>query len=109
MQVLRRDFLFLTAGAAAVPAVSRTANAQAYPARPVHLIVGFPAGGAPDIIARLTGQWLSERLDQQFIGRADLRPQQSLLALIDSIRFIPLILIVRTTDSPLHRPATAAT
>jgi tripartite-type tricarboxylate transporter receptor subunit TctC len=51
----------------AVPAVSRIARAQAYPARPVHLIVGFAAGGAPDIVARLLGQWLSERLGQPFI------------------------------------------
>jgi tripartite-type tricarboxylate transporter receptor subunit TctC len=67
MKLPRREFLRLGAGAAALPAFSLTANAQAYPARPVRLIVGFPAGGAPDIIARLTGQWLSERLDQQFV------------------------------------------
>ena len=63
----RRQFLHLAAGAAALPAVSRIARAQAYPTRPVRIIVGFPAGGATDILARLMGQWLSERLGQQFV------------------------------------------
>jgi tripartite-type tricarboxylate transporter receptor subunit TctC len=63
----RRYFLHLAAGAAALPAVSRIARAQAYPARPVRLIVGFAAGGGVDIIARLIGQWLSEGLSQQFV------------------------------------------
>src|SRR5215468_5159958 len=67
MKLPRREFLHLTAGAAALPAVSRFAWAQAYPSRPVRFVVGFPAGGAPDIIARLAGQWLSDRLGQQFI------------------------------------------
>jgi len=67
MKLLRRKFLHLAAGAAALPALSRTARAQAYPTRPVHLIVGFPAGGVSDIYARLTGQWLSERLGQPFV------------------------------------------
>jgi tripartite-type tricarboxylate transporter receptor subunit TctC len=63
----RRQFLHLAAGAAALPAVSRIARAQAYPARPVHLIVPIAPAGAGDILARLMGQWLSERLGQQFI------------------------------------------
>ena len=67
MKLPRRNFLHLAAGAAALPAVSRIAWAQAYPARPVRIIVGFTAGGAPDIVARLMGQWLSERLGQQFV------------------------------------------
>jgi tripartite-type tricarboxylate transporter receptor subunit TctC len=67
MKLPRRNFLHLAAGAAALPALSRFAWAQAYPTRPVRLIVGFGAGSAPDIIARLMGQWLSERLGQPFV------------------------------------------
>jgi tripartite-type tricarboxylate transporter receptor subunit TctC len=63
----RRQFLGLAAIAIALPAVSRMAHAQAYPARPVRIVVGFAAGGAPDIAARLVAQWLSERLGQQFV------------------------------------------
>jgi tripartite-type tricarboxylate transporter receptor subunit TctC len=63
----RRKFLHLAAGAAAMPAAWRIAWAQAYPSRPVRIIVGFPAGGNLDMIARLMGQWLSERLGQPFI------------------------------------------
>jgi tripartite-type tricarboxylate transporter receptor subunit TctC len=79
MNVLRRRFLRLAglaAGAIALPALSRVASegayaqgnpAQAYPARPVRIVVGFAAGNSPDILARLLGQWLSERLGQPFI------------------------------------------
>src|SRR5438552_1162400 len=67
MKFPRRRFLRLAAGAAAVPVVPRIASAQAYPSRPVRIIVGFPAGGAADLAARLIAQWLSERLGQQFI------------------------------------------
>jgi tripartite-type tricarboxylate transporter receptor subunit TctC len=67
MKLPRRKFLRLVAGAAALPTVSRVARAQTYPARPVRIIVGFAPGGATDIMARLIGQWLSERLGQQFI------------------------------------------
>ena len=67
MKLPRRQFLRLAAGAAALPAISRVAIAQAYPTRPVRLIVGFPAGGPNDILARLMGQWLSERLGQPFV------------------------------------------
>jgi tripartite-type tricarboxylate transporter receptor subunit TctC len=67
MKFSRRRFLHLATVAIGVPAVSRMASAQTYPTRPVRLVVGFAAGGAPDIAARLVAQWLSERLGQQFI------------------------------------------
>jgi tripartite-type tricarboxylate transporter receptor subunit TctC len=67
VKLQRRRFLHLAAGAGALSAVSRIARAQAYPSRPVRLIVGFAAGGAPDIVARLLGQWLSARLGAPFI------------------------------------------
>src|SRR5262245_60061186 len=67
MKLPRREFLHLAAGAAALPAVSRIARAQAYPTRPVRLIAPFAAGGISDTVARLMGQWLSERLGQQFV------------------------------------------
>jgi tripartite-type tricarboxylate transporter receptor subunit TctC len=67
MKLPRRQFLHLAAGSAALPALPRIARAQAYPSRPVRLIVPIEAGGATDIFARLIGQWLSERLEQPFI------------------------------------------
>jgi tripartite-type tricarboxylate transporter receptor subunit TctC len=67
MKLSRRTFLHMAAGAAALPTLSCAARAQAYPSRPVRLVVAFPAGGATDIFARVIGQWLSERLGQQFI------------------------------------------
>jgi tripartite-type tricarboxylate transporter receptor subunit TctC len=72
MQLPRRALLRLAAGAAALPALSRAAFAVDYPVRPVHIVAAYPPGAAPDIIARLIGQWLSERLGQQFI--TDNRP-----------------------------------
>ena len=63
----RRNFLHLAAGAAALPALSGIARADSYPSRAVHIIVGFAAGGPNDISARLIGQWLSQRLSQQFV------------------------------------------
>jgi tripartite-type tricarboxylate transporter receptor subunit TctC len=67
MKLPRRNFLHLAARAAALPAISRLAWAQAYPTRPVRLVVTTPAGGSPDIIARLIGQWLSEQLGQPIV------------------------------------------
>jgi Tripartite tricarboxylate transporter family receptor len=67
MKFPRPQFLHLAAGAAALPGMSRLAGAQTFPARPVRLLVGYPPGGASDIIARLMGQWLSERLGRSFI------------------------------------------
>src|SRR5262245_10932859 len=67
MKLPRRQFLHLAAGAAALPAVSHVAWAQTYPSRPVRWIVGYLPGGPNDVVARLIGQWLSERLGQPFI------------------------------------------
>ncbi|MBV8423075.1 MAG: tripartite tricarboxylate transporter substrate binding protein [Hyphomicrobiales bacterium] len=67
MKLARRRFLYLAAGAAALPAVSPIATAQTYPTRPVRFIIGYPAGGSADLTARLLGQWLSERLGQPFV------------------------------------------
>jgi tripartite-type tricarboxylate transporter receptor subunit TctC len=67
MKLPRRQFLHLAAGAAALPVLPRLARAQAYPTRPARLVVGFPVGGSQDIIGRLVGQWLSERLGEQFV------------------------------------------
>src|SRR5262247_777231 len=72
MKLPRRHFLHLAAGAAALPAVLRIARAQAYPSRPVRLIVPLAPAGASDITARLIGHWLSERLGPQFV--VDNRP-----------------------------------
>jgi tripartite-type tricarboxylate transporter receptor subunit TctC len=72
MKLPRRKFLHLAAGAAALPGLSRIARALPYPTRPVRIIIGFPAGGGADIVGRLIGQWLSERLNQPFV--VDNRP-----------------------------------
>jgi tripartite-type tricarboxylate transporter receptor subunit TctC len=83
MKIARRQFLHLAAGAAAVPAMTRNARAQTYPARPVRIIVGYPAGGVSDIYARLIGQWLSERLGQSFV--IENRPGVSGAIAVDSV------------------------
>src|SRR6516162_6015754 len=72
LMLRRRDVLQFAAAAAAVPLAVDLGRAQAYPARPVQILVGFPAGSGPDIVARLAAQWLTERLGQQFV--VDNRP-----------------------------------
>ncbi|HTC04813.1 MAG TPA: tripartite tricarboxylate transporter substrate-binding protein, partial [Xanthobacteraceae bacterium] len=67
MKTPRRQFLRLAVGAAALPAAACIARAQAYPTRPVRLLIGFNAGGAPDVVARLLCQWLSEHVGQNFL------------------------------------------
>ena len=67
MKFARREFLNLAAGAAALPAFARRAWAQAYPARPVRIVVGYPAGDSPDVVARIVGRWLSDRLGRAFV------------------------------------------
>ena len=101
MKLPRRTFLHLAAGAASLMALSQIAKAQAYPARPVRVIVGFPAGGPTDITARLIGQWLSERLGQQFV--IDNRPGAgSNIAVETAVRAPPdgyTLLIVGATNA----------
>ena len=70
MKLSRRKFLHLAASAAALPALSRIARAQTYPTRPVRVVVGAPPGSSPDILARLIGQWFSERLGRPFVIEA---------------------------------------
>jgi tripartite-type tricarboxylate transporter receptor subunit TctC len=82
MKLPRRRFLHLAAGAA-LPAISKVAWAQSYPTRPVRIIVGYPAGGALDIFARLVGQWLSERLGQSFV--IENRPGASGTIAVDAV------------------------
>jgi tripartite-type tricarboxylate transporter receptor subunit TctC len=83
MKLQRRQFLHLAAGATALPSFSRIARAQAYPTRPVRIIVGYSAGGVADICARLIGQWLSDRLGQSFV--VENRPGASGAIAVDSV------------------------
>ena len=105
MKLPRRRFLHLTAGAAALPSALRIARAQAYPSRPVHVVVGAPPGGGHDIFARLMGQWLSERLGQPFV--IDNRPGGSEnIATEAVVRSSPdgytILLVTGTTRSTLR-------
>src|SRR6266511_1216803 len=89
----RRNFLHLAAGAAALPALSRIAWAQAYPARPIRLVAPFPPGGSIDLTARLIGQWLTERLGQQLVienrsgAAGNIGSEAALNSSPDAIRF----------------------
>ena len=101
MKLPRRKFLHLAAGAAALLAVSRVTWAQAYPSRPVRILVGFAAGGTSDIVGRLLSQWLSERLGQQFI--VENRPGASTNIATDAVVRAPAdgytLLMVSTTHA----------
>ena len=85
----RRQFLQLAAGAAALPLTSGIASAQAYPSRPVRLVIGYTPGGSADLTARLMGQWLSEKLGQSFVienrpgGGTNIATEQALRATPD--------------------------
>jgi tripartite-type tricarboxylate transporter receptor subunit TctC len=101
MKLSRRKVLHLAAGAAALPAMSRASRAQSYPVRPVHVLVGFSAGSASDIIARLTAQRLSEQLGQQFV--VENRPGAATnLAAEDVVRSAPdgyTLLLITSTNT----------
>jgi tripartite-type tricarboxylate transporter receptor subunit TctC len=101
MKLARRQLLHLAVGAAGLPAVSRIARAQGYPTRPVRIIVGFPPGGPNDIVARLMGQYLSEKLGQPFF--IENRPGASGNIAVDTVvRALPdgyTLLVVSTTDA----------
>ena len=103
MNLPRRRFLHLVAGAVALPAVSRIAWAQAYPTRPVRVIVPFAPAGTTDIAARLMGQWLSERLGQQFV--IENRPGASTMIGTEAVVRAPAdgyALLLVTTSSAIN-------
>ena len=104
MKLSRRKFLHLAAGAAALPAVSRRARAQTYPARPVRLVVGFPAGGTNDIHARLIAEWLSKQFGRSFI--VENRPGAASNIATDAVIRAPAdgyTLLVSTTTNAINQ------
>src|SRR5258707_4726428 len=108
MKLPRRQFLHLAASAAALPAVSRIAWPQVYPVRPVHWIVGFTPAGGNDIVARLIGQWLSERLGQPFVieNRPGAGTNIATEAVLDGPPYGYTLLLVNMADAinpTLHR------
>src|SRR5260221_13211773 len=108
MNLPRRNFLHLAAGAAALPAVSRIARAQAYPTRPVRIIVGFAPAGGTDIMARLIGQWLSDRLGQQFVienrpGAGTNIATQAVVNAPPDGHTLPPALLSKARNTKLHR------
>jgi tripartite-type tricarboxylate transporter receptor subunit TctC len=103
MKLPRRNFLHLAAGAAALPAMPRFARAQAYPSRPVRIIVPFAPAGTTDILARLIGQWLSEQLGQQFV--IENRPGASTIIGTDAVVRAPAdgyTLLLATPSSAIN-------
>ena len=103
MKLPRRTFLHVAAGVAALPAISRIARAQAYPTRPVRVIVPFAPAGTTDIAARLMGQWLSERLGQQFV--IENRPGASTMIGTEAVVRAPAdgyALLLVTTSSAIN-------
>ena len=109
MKLPRRQFLHLAAAAAALPALCRLASAQSYPQRPVYLIEGFGAGSAPDIVARLIGQSLSERFGQTFVVENRAGATSSIAA--EAVMRAPpdgytlfLITTANTINTAMHKP-----
>ena len=103
MKLPRRRFLHFVAGAGGMLALSRVTMAQAYPSRPVRIIVGFPAGGPTDIMARLMGQWLSEELGRQFV--IENRPGASNNIATEAVVNAPpdgYTLLLATTTGPIN-------
>jgi tripartite-type tricarboxylate transporter receptor subunit TctC len=107
MKLPRRQFLHLAAGAAALPVLARVAKAQAYPTRPVRIIVGFSPGGASDIYARLIGQWLTVRLGQPFVvenrpgANSNIATEAVLRAPADGYTFL-LVSLVNAINATLY-------
>jgi tripartite-type tricarboxylate transporter receptor subunit TctC len=101
----RRQFMHLAGGTAVLPVISRRTYAQAYPNRPVRLVVGLPPGGVNDIVARLMAQWLSERLDQSFVveNRAGASGNIAAVAVVKSPPDGYTLMLVGSQNGQIHR------